>query len=189
MLERKAPTPSCPPRLHPYNYPYTHLELIRLTNDNLVLAIVKVVLGNLQVERGGSTSDSSRDIVVRTVARAEPSSIISSLSDGDTTQVRAAVSGPRHKAETGEVSGPGEEWGGRTCDARIRAYSPDTQHDEPLGSLGSVAILLRVSQRLDVDGVGLVDLVRRSVSDENRLSSPFDDEVFAWGQRGSGGPA
>ena len=96
---------------------------------------------------------------MRTVAWAEPSSVVTRLSDGDTTQVRAGISA--------------------FIKYLFRHYAPNTQHDQPLGSLGSVAILLRVSQRLDVDGVGLVDLVRRSVSNEHWLSSPFDDKVFA----------
>ena len=104
---------------------------------------------------------------MRSVARAEPSSVVSRLSDGDTTQVRAGVSKVQLLTSA--------------CD------SPNTQHDEPLGSLGSVAILLRVSQRLDVDGVGLFNLVGSSVSDENWLSSPFDDEVLACGQCGPAG--
>ena len=58
-------------------------------------------------------------------------------------------------------------------------YSPDTQHDEPLWSLCSVRVLLGVSQSLDVDGVGLVNLIGGSVSDEDWLSSPFNDEVLA----------
>jgi len=58
--------------------------------------------------------------------------------------------------------------------------SPDTQHDEPFWPLGSIAVLLWVTQCLDVDLVGLVNLVGGSVSDEHWLSSPFDNQVFTY---------
>jgi hypothetical protein len=58
----------------------------------------------------------------------------------------------------------------------------------PLGTLGTVLVGLGVTQRLDVDGAGLLDLVRGAVTDENGLSSPLDDEVLAWDdQLGAGG--
>lgn len=120
------------------------MRLDSLTDDQLLLIVIEGVLGDLQVERSRASSNSSRNIVVRTVARAEPSSVISSLSNGDTTQVGA-----------------------------------DTQHDEPLSSLRPVLVAFRITQRLDVDCAGLVDLVLRSVSDEDGLSSPLDNEVLA----------
>jgi hypothetical protein len=45
--------------------------------------------------------------------------------------------------------------------------------DAPLGLLDSLRVLLGVSERLDVDGIGLVNLVLGSVSDEDGLSSPL----------------
>jgi hypothetical protein len=60
-----------------------------LTNNNLLLVIVEVVLGNFQVERSRSTTDTTGNVVVGSVTWAEPSSVVSSLSNGDTTQVRA----------------------------------------------------------------------------------------------------
>lgn len=62
-----------------------------LTNDKLLLVVVELVLWDLQVERSGTSSNPSRDIVMGTVTRAEPSSVITSLSDGHTTQVGAAL--------------------------------------------------------------------------------------------------
>jgi hypothetical protein len=72
-----------------------HLNLhpqLHLTNDELLLVIVELVLWDLQVERSGTSSNSSRDIVMGTVTRAEPSSVITSLSDRYTTQVGAVLS-------------------------------------------------------------------------------------------------
>ena len=65
-----------------------HMHL-HLTNDKLLLIVVESVLGDLQVERSGTSSNSTRDIVMGTVTGAEPSSVISSLSNRYTTQVGA----------------------------------------------------------------------------------------------------
>lgn len=98
---------------------------------------------------------------MRTVARAEPSSVVTGLTDGNTTQMRAdlirVVSKRREKCVG-------------------IAY---TQHDKPLWPLHSVVISLGITQALDVNLVGLLNLVGSSVSDENRLSSPLDDQVLA----------
>ena len=40
---------------------------------------------NLQVERSRSFPDAARDVVVRTVARAKPTTKVTSFTDGDTT--------------------------------------------------------------------------------------------------------
>lgn len=53
----------------------------------------------------------------------------------------------------------------------------DPQHDEPLRLLGAVGISLRVPQGLDLDSVGLLDLVGCSVADEDGLASPFDNDL------------
>ncbi|KAK8080522.1 hypothetical protein PG997_008340 [Apiospora hydei] len=47
--------------------------------------------------------------------------------------------------------------------------------------LHAILIGLGVSQRLDVDLVGLVDLALSSVSDEDGLASPLDDDILALG--------
>lgn len=75
---------------------------------------------------------------MRSVARAEPSSEVAGLADGDATQVRA-----------------------------------DADHDKPLGLLGALGVLLRVTQRLDVDSVGLSNLVGGPVANEDGLSAPL----------------
>ena len=65
-----------------------HMHL-HLTNDKLLLIVVESVLGDLQVEGSRTSSNSTRDIVMGTVTGAEPSSVISSLSNRYTTQVGA----------------------------------------------------------------------------------------------------
>lgn len=59
-----------------------------LTNDKLAI-LGEVVLGDLKVQRGGALSYPARDIVVGAVARAEPATIVTGLTNGDTTQVGA----------------------------------------------------------------------------------------------------
>lgn len=86
------------------------------------------------------------DVVVRTVAWAEPSSKVASLTNGHTTQVGA-----------------------------------NTQHDKPLGLLDTSIVRLGVAESLPVDGAGLLDLGGGTVTDEDGLSSPLDDNVLALG--------
>lgn len=57
--------------------------------------------------------------------------------------------------------------------------SADTEHDEPLWSLRSVLIALRVSELLPVLRASFLDLVRGAVTDEHGLATPFDDDVLA----------
>lgn len=52
-----------------------------------------------------------------------------------------------------------------------------TQHDKPLGLLDTVVVSLGISQTGDIDLVGRVDLVLGSVSDENGLATPLDDDL------------
>lgn len=59
-----------------------------LTNDNLSI-FREVVAGHLKVERSGALSYASRDVVVRTVAGAEPAAEVASLADGNTTEMGA----------------------------------------------------------------------------------------------------
>jgi hypothetical protein len=62
--------------------------LIYLTNDDLV-ALLERVGRDLEVQWCGSLTDTSRDIVVGTVARAVPSTIVTSLTNWDASQVSA----------------------------------------------------------------------------------------------------
>lgn len=59
-----------------------------LTDDQLVL-LGELVLGDLQVERSGALPYTSGDIVVRTVAGAEPTTKVTSLADRHTSQMCA----------------------------------------------------------------------------------------------------
>lgn len=59
-----------------------------LTDDELAL-LGEIVLGDLEVEGSRSLSYPTRDIVVGTVAGAEPAAEVTSLADRDTTQVGA----------------------------------------------------------------------------------------------------
>lgn len=59
-----------------------------LTDDQLAV-LGELVLGDLEVEGGGSLSYTAGDVVVRTVAGAEPATVVTGLADGDTTQMGA----------------------------------------------------------------------------------------------------
>ena len=62
--------------------------MARLTNDHLVI-FGEVVLGYLKVERCRSLSYAARDIVVGTVAGAEPAAEVTGLANGDTSKMGA----------------------------------------------------------------------------------------------------
>lgn len=62
---------------------------------------------------------------------------------------------------------------GSGCERRRTEVSANAEHDEPLGLLSALRVGLGVAQRLDVDRVGLSDLVRGAVADEDGLSTPL----------------
>lgn len=68
--------------------PLATLHMRNLTNDNLAL-LGEVVCGDLEVERGGSLSYAARDVVVGSVAGAEPAAKVAGLADGHTTEMGA----------------------------------------------------------------------------------------------------
>ncbi len=53
-----------------------------------------------------------------------------------------------------------------------------TNHDQPLRLLNTVGIRLRIPQCLDLDALGFLDLCGSSVTDEDGLASPFDDDLY-----------
>lgn len=53
----------------------------------------------------------------------------------------------------------------------------DSQHDKPLRLLNTVGISLWVTQRFNLDAVGLTYLVGGTVADEHRLATPFDNDL------------
>mmetsp|Transcript_9211 Transcript_9211/g.19128 ORF Transcript_9211/g.19128 Transcript_9211/m.19128 type:complete len:261 (+) Transcript_9211:91-873(+) len=74
-----------------------------LSNQQLgVFSVHELVRRNLQVEWGRSLADSSRNIVVRSVAGAEPSVVFSGIRYGDASQVGA--NGQDHNPFVGEDS-------------------------------------------------------------------------------------
>ena len=60
--------------------------------------------------------------------------------------------------------------------AQMRA---DAHHDEPLGLLDALGVGLGIAQGLHLDGVGLLNLIGRAVTDEDGLAAPLDDDVLA----------
>jgi len=60
-----------------------------LADDKLAFRIIEVVYRNLEVERSGTLADTARDIIMRTMAWAEPSSEIARLANGHASQVGA----------------------------------------------------------------------------------------------------
>src|SRR3546814_13440703 len=55
----------------------------------------------------------------------------------------------------------------------------DADDDEPLGLLDARRIGLRIGQRLDIDRLGLLDLLLRPVVDEHRIATPGDCHPLA----------
>jgi hypothetical protein len=76
------------PSILSYLLIYIPKKFARLTNDHLAV-LREVIHRNLEVERCGTLSYAAGDVVVRTVARAEPTTKVTSFADGDTSQVSA----------------------------------------------------------------------------------------------------
>ncbi len=71
-----------------------HLEIARicsvaLLTDNQLAVVGEVVRRDLEVEGRGSFADAARDVVVGTVAGAEPAAVVAGLADGHAAQVCA----------------------------------------------------------------------------------------------------
>lgn len=52
-----------------------------------------------------------------------------------------------------------------------------TNHNQPIWLLHTLSIGLWVTQRLNLDVLGLGDLAGGAVTDENWLTTPFDDDL------------
>ena len=74
--------------MHGSMYTISYAYLFRLTDDHAVVA-EEVVLGNLEVQRSRALPYTTRNVVVRTVARAEPATEVTGFTDGHTTKVSA----------------------------------------------------------------------------------------------------
>jgi len=79
------------------------------------------------------------------VARAEPSSIITALANGHASQMGA-----------------------------------NTEHDQPFGLLGTGIVGFGVTERFDVNTIGFFNLFGGTMTNEDWLSTPLDDDVLAW---------
>ena len=53
-----------------------------------------------------------------------------------------------------------------------------TKHDEPLGALDTVVIGLGVTKSFPLGVTGLIDLRLGTVTDEDGLSTPLDDDLL-----------
>jgi hypothetical protein len=135
---------------------------IFLTDDEGLVG-GEVVCRNLEVQRRRAFANTAGDVVVRTVARAEPATVVTGLTDGDTTEVGA------------------DTWIDRPSKLQCQGLKSDqkhTKHDEPLGPLYTILVGLRISESLPVVIVGLLDLISGAVADEDGLATPFDDDLF-----------
>src|SRR3546814_3211549 len=59
----------------------------------------------------------------------------------------------------------------------------DADDDEPLGLLDARRIGLRIGQRLNIDRLGLLDMLLRPVVAEHRIATPGDCQPLAFGSR------
>lgn len=57
--------------------------------------------------------------------------------------------------------------------------SADTKHDQPLGALDTVLVGLRITESIPLGLTGLIDLTLGTVTDEDGLTTPLDDDVLA----------
>ena len=71
-----------------FTFLFLTITSIYLTDENLGL-LSELVRGDLQVKGRGSLTDATAGIVVRTVARAEPTVVLAGVTDGDAAQVGA----------------------------------------------------------------------------------------------------
>ena len=62
---------------------------VALLADNQLAVVGEVVRRDLEVEGRGSFADAARDVVVGTVAGAEPAAVVAGLADGHAAQVCA----------------------------------------------------------------------------------------------------
>lgn len=63
------------------------------------------------------------------------------------------------------------------CWFRHNPQSKHTKHNQPLGVLHTLLIGLGVTERSDIDLVGLVDFILGTVTDEHGLTTPLDDDL------------
>lgn len=74
----------------PHSKLFVHPQPMRLPlTDNQLALLGEIVGRDFEVQRGGSLSYTAGDVVVRTVAGAEPAAVVAGLANGDTTKMGA----------------------------------------------------------------------------------------------------
>ena len=63
-------------------------------------------------------------------------------------------------------------------DGHTTQVGADTQHDQPLRALSAVLITLRVTETLPLDLAGFINLTLGTVTDEDGLATPLDDDLL-----------
>lgn len=94
------------------------------------------------------------------MARTEPSTKVASFADRDTTEMGANAYGIVSSCQ-------------QYCPMRYVL----TQHDKPFWFLNSLLVRLRIAQCLPFCVLSVLDLALSSVTDKDRLASPFDDDL------------
>jgi hypothetical protein len=87
-IDTTNPKSTVPPRLQAHGGRQKR-RMTRVLPQHHFIVAKELVRGHFQVEWSGSSTNAARPVVVRAVARAEPTVIITRVSDGYTAQVRA----------------------------------------------------------------------------------------------------
>lgn len=98
------------------------------------------------------------------VAGAEPSTVVTGFTDGDTSKM-CADAYSRLVRMVSCMFVHTVVWLGRT------------KHNEPLRLLDTVRVRLGIPERLPWNSFSLLNFVGGAVTDEDRLASPFDDHL------------
>lgn len=106
----------------------------RLTNHQLAV-VSERVLWNLEVERGGSFPDAARDVVVGSVAGAEPTAVVARLADGYASEMCADACVTRGQSSFSQTRRSPSRRAPRICTANIPSM---TSHSGSLTRSSSV---------------------------------------------------
>jgi hypothetical protein len=132
------------------------IKYIRLSDYQCVL-IWKVILRDFQVQRSRSFSYTSRNIIMGSVAWTKPAAKVSSLTNWHATKMCADAL--------------------RSQFVVLVSSEFHTKHNKPLWLLDTIRVLLWITQRFDFDLLCFLDFFWCPVTDENGLSSPFDNDL------------
>jgi hypothetical protein len=53
-----------------------------------------------------------------------------------------------------------------------------TEHDQPLRFLHAIRVCLRIAERFDVDSIGFFNLVWRTMTNEDWLAPPLNNDLY-----------